>query len=110
MLAASIHVSLNELADITIDKMLQPGRIFASTPSGPRSKGQRQDPGLCNNNANTQQEQSPNDAVFCAFNVEQGQLDIYPLATSLLRNMILVANCLHLTNLVLIIMVCLIES
>ena len=48
------------------DKMLQPGLIFAPTPSGPMSQGQRKDPGLCNNNANTQQEQSPNDAVFCA--------------------------------------------
>ena len=66
MPAASVHVSLNELADIMIDKMLQQGLIFAPTPSGPRSQGQRQDPGLCNNNANTQQEQSPNDAVFCA--------------------------------------------
>ena len=45
MPAASVHVSLNELADIMIDKMLQQGLIFAPTPSGPRSQGQRQDPG-----------------------------------------------------------------
>ena len=66
MLAASLHVSLNELTGIMIDKMLQCGLIFAPTPSGARTPGQRQDPGLCNNTANTQQEQSPNDAVFCA--------------------------------------------
>ena len=45
MPAASVHVSLNELADIMIDKMLQQGLIFEPTPSGPRSQGQRQDPG-----------------------------------------------------------------
>ena len=53
MPAASVHVCLNELADIMIDKMLQPGLIFAPTPFGPRTQGQRQDPGLCLNNANT---------------------------------------------------------
>ena len=66
MMAASVHVSLNWLADIMKDKMLQHSLIFAPTLSGARTLGQRQDPGLCNNNANTQQEQSPNDAVFCA--------------------------------------------
>ena len=33
MPAASVHVSLNELADIMIVKMLQPGLIFAPTPT-----------------------------------------------------------------------------
>ena len=45
-----------------IDKVTQRGLIFAPTPSGART----QDPGLCNTNANTQQEQSPHDADFCA--------------------------------------------
>ena len=38
------------------DKLLQPGLMFAPTPSGSRTQGQSQDPVLCNNNANTQQE------------------------------------------------------
>ena len=49
-----------------IDKMLQCGLIFAPMLSGARTPGQRQDSGLCNNTANTQQEQYSNDAVFCA--------------------------------------------
>ena len=66
MWAAGVYVSLNELADTMNDKMLQPRLILAPTPSGPMSQGQRQDSGLCNNNANTQQEQLPYGAVFCA--------------------------------------------
>ena len=51
-----------------IDKMLQRGLIFAPTPSGARTPGQRQDPGLCNNTAaqhdHGSQQSSPNQ--FCA--------------------------------------------
>ena len=58
-------VSLNVLADM-IDRMTQRMLIFTTTPSGSRTQGKRQFPRLCNNNANSQQEQSPNDTVFCA--------------------------------------------
>ena len=61
MLTAS--VSLNVLADM-IDRMTQRVLIFTPMPSGSWTQGKRQFPGLCNNNAKTQQEQSQNDAVF----------------------------------------------
>ena len=73
-------VSLSELADIMIDKMTQRGLIFSQPPSDARSQGQRQDPGLNSNNANTQQEQSRDGAVAASSsmlnNDKQGQQNV----------------------------------
>ena len=83
-------VSLSELSDIMIDMMTQCGLIFAPMPSDARTQGQRQDPGLCNNNDNTQQEQSPNGvcvaSTMCLLMVNKDSR-MYPLVTILLIQM-----------------------
>ena len=60
-----------------IDKMLQHRLIFAPTHSGARTQSQRQDPGLCYNNANT----SINHHLMMLFSVlandEQGHQNVY---------------------------------
>ena len=49
--------------------MTQRSLIFAPSPSGARTQGQRHDPGLCYNSNNIQQEQSPNAAAIASISV-----------------------------------------